>query len=170
MRTVGLLLGLNIVAGCTASYTQTPVSGAGSKILAGKAVAISTPGNGTYEGNEYSHSGQMTALAVKAAFAKFAGDVHVIPNCSSMSCLRGAAPAGVEYFAIPEILHWEDRATEWSGIKDKLEVRLTIYGLQGDAPIAATVLSGKSKWMTFGGDHPQDLLVQPVEAYVASLY
>ncbi|WP_254924651.1 DUF4823 domain-containing protein [Aeromonas sp. A35_P] len=29
---------------------------------------------------------------------------------------------------------------------------------------------GKSKWATFGGDHPQDLLPEPTEKYVNSLY
>ena len=170
MRVIGLLLILVMVGSCTATYQQSPVTGTGFKLLPGKPIAISTPENGTYDGKEYSQSGQMTALAVRAAFAQFAGDLHVIPACRSLACLRGAAPAGVEYFIVPEILHWEDRATEWSGIKDKLEVRLSIFGPQGDAPLASTVISGKSKWATFGGDHPQDLLREPIDAYVVSVY
>jgi hypothetical protein len=75
-----------------------------------------------------------------------------------------------KYYAVPEILHWEDRATEWSGIKDKLEIKLTVYEAARPAPVASTVLSGKSKFMTFGGDHPQDLLPALIGAYVQSLY
>jgi hypothetical protein len=36
--------------------------------------------------------------------------------------------------------------------------------------IASVVLSGKSRWATFGGDHPEDLLPEPVGQYVATLY
>ncbi len=170
MRAIGLPLILAMLSGCTATYQQSPVTEGGLTLLPGKSIAVSTPENGTYDGKAYSQSGQMTAQAVRAAFAQFAGDVHVIADCKSMTCLRDAAPAGVAYFVVPEILHWEDRATEWSGIKDKLEVRLSIYGTQGESPIASTIISGKSKWMTFGGDHPQDLLAGPIRGYVASVY
>jgi hypothetical protein len=170
MRAIALPLFLTILSGCTATYQQSPVTEAGLKLLPGKAIAVSTPENGAYDGKAYSQSGQMTAQAVRAAFAQFAGDVHVLPECKSLECLRQSAPAGVAYFVVPEILHWEDRATEWSGIKDKLEIRLAIFGPQGDSPIASTIISGKSKWMTFGGDHPQDLMPGPINAYVASVY
>lgn len=68
------------------------------------------------------------------------------------------------------ILHWEDRATEWSGKKDKIEIKLSIYGAEGNQEIAGTIIGGKSKWATFGGDHPQDLLPEPIQAYVDTLY
>ena len=170
MREIGLLFILAVLGGCTATYQQSPVIDTGATLLPKESIAISTPENGAYDGKEYSQSGQMTAQAVKAAFAHFAGDVHVISECKAIACLRKDAPAGVAYFVVPEILHWEDRVTEWSGIKDKLEVRLSIYGTQGEGPIASTIISGKSKWMTFGGDHPQDLLAGPINNYVTSVY
>jgi hypothetical protein len=71
---------------------------------------------------------------------------------------------------VPEILHWEDRATEWSGIPDRVEVKLLVLEAQGNKEIASIVISGKSKWATFGGDHPQDLLPEPIKQYVESLY
>jgi Domain of unknown function (DUF4823) len=36
--------------------------------------------------------------------------------------------------------------------------------------VASTLISGQSKWATFGGDHPQDLLPEPLNSYVESLY
>ena len=72
--------------------------------------------------------------------------------------------------AIPEILHWKDRATEWSGIPDKIEVKLSVYESNSEKELASTVLSGKSKWATFGGDHPQDLLAEPLNKYIGTLY
>jgi hypothetical protein len=68
------------------------------------------------------------------------------------------------------ILHWEDRATEWSGIPDKVEIRIdVIESARGDT-IDSAIVKRKSGLATFGGDHPQDLLPKPVEDYVASLY
>ena len=71
---------------------------------------------------------------------------------------------------MPEILHWEDRNTEWSGIKDKIEIKLVVYDAATGNELASTIIAGKIKWATFGGDHPQDLLPEPLKRYVESLY
>jgi hypothetical protein len=34
----------------------------------------------------------------------------------------------------------------------------------------AVIVKGHSGWLTFGGDHPEDLLVDTIANYVASLY
>jgi len=58
------------------------------------------------------------------------------------------------YYVASEILHWEDRATEWSGLPDKIEIKVIIYDTKSGREISSAVLSGRSKWTTFGGDHP----------------
>ncbi|ELW8199044.1 DUF4823 domain-containing protein, partial [Yersinia enterocolitica] len=67
-------------------------------------------------------------------------------------------------------LHWEDRATEWSGKPDIIAIKITVYNAASDNIISSTIINGKSKWATFGGDHPQDLLAKPVSEYISSLY
>ena len=70
----------------------------------------------------------------------------------------------------PEILHWEDRATEWSGKSDRIEIQLVIYDAVTRKELANSSYTGTSKWATFGGDHPQDLLPEPTYQYVNGLY
>jgi Domain of unknown function (DUF4823) len=166
----GLVLLTVVLAGCTSTYTQSDLSSPTVKLERGKVVAIATPANGSYGGKEYAGSGQSTATAVRAAFAKFARETSVVSECQTLSCLTEKVGATVDYLVIPEILRWEDRATEWSGIKDKLEVKLAIYDARSGKELAASSLGGKSKWATFGGDHPQDLLPEPINGYVASLF
>lgn len=84
--------------------------------------------------------------------------------------MQSSKATNFEYYVIPEILHWEDRATEWSGIPDKIQVKISIYEGKTWKEVASTIISGKSKWATFGGDHPQDLLPEPLNKYVESLY
>ncbi|NCF25983.1 MAG: DUF4823 domain-containing protein [Gammaproteobacteria bacterium] len=36
--------------------------------------------------------------------------------------------------------------------------------------IDSALIDGKSKWATFGGDHPQDLLEKPLADYARSLF
>lgn len=170
MRITFLVIIAAMISGCASTYKQTNLTEPAAKLLKAGSVVIATPANGSYETKEYPKSGEMTALAIQAAFAKFTNTITVSPNCTELGCLKKNDSATSVYYVIPEILHWEDRATEWSGIPDKIEVKLIIYEWQNWKEIASTIISGKSKWATFGGDHPQDLLSEPLNKYVESLY
>jgi len=170
MKRTLLLALLLVISGCTSTYTKMTLSQPSTVLQRGKTVAIATPDDGFYETKQYRGSGQSTAQAARAAFAKFAAQTSVLPECKVLACLKETSAVGSDYLVVPEILHWEDRNTEWSGIKDKLEIKLSVYDAKTGKELAATVLAGKSKWMTFGGDHPQDLLQEPIDAYVATLF
>ncbi|XHF32918.1 DUF4823 domain-containing protein [Pseudomonas chlororaphis] len=157
-----------LVSGCSAKYVQQDLAISPERLIQGQAVFIATPVDGRYETNLYKASGAMTAGAIRSAFARYSNQVKVSESCADLACIRELGNAG--YYVVPEILHWEDRATEWSGIPDRIEVKLVIYGAKGDEPLASTVVSGKSKWLTFGGDHPQDLLQKPIESYVKAQF
>jgi hypothetical protein len=164
-----LLIGI-FLSGCAANYQQQVLKDATSKLERGKGVFISTPKNGWYGKTEYKDSGKITANSMKAAFARFSNNIYVTEECLELQCLKIIPTAQYVYYVNPEILHWEDRATEWSGIPDKLEIKISIYDAKLGTELASTVIIGKSKWATFGGDHPQDLLPEPVNKYVESLY
>ena len=170
MRLISILIFATMISGCAATYKQDTLVEANTKLVRGKSVAISTPSNGFYEEQEYSASGRITAFAVRASFARFTNAITVVPDCKDLMCLKKDQSTSYDYFVIPEILHWEDRATEWSGKPDRIEIKITIYGGQSSKELASTIVSGKSKWATFGGDHPQDLLTEPLNKYVESLY
>ena len=159
-----------VASGCTASYQQKTVILPSTKLARGHSVVIATPANGFYESEEYEASGKMTAAATKAAFARFTSIARVSPDCADYACLKSAGGYDYGYAIIPEILNWEERATEWSGLPDKIEIKISVYDWKTDKELASTVVSGKSKWATFGGDHPQDLLDDPLNQYVETLY
>ena len=170
MRFATLIFVSIMLSGCAATYKQSTLAQPSAKLVRGKSVAIATPTNGFYGSTEYQASGKMTALAVRAAFARFSNTTTMLPECKDLTCAKGSNTPAPDYYVIPEILHWEDRATEWSGIPDKIEVKISIYDGLASKELASTIISGKSKWATFGGDHPQDLLPKPLNAYVESLY
>ncbi len=159
-----------MVAGCTASYGVQESAAPPVGLDPGGTVLISTPENGTYDGRQYQHSGDMVADALRAAFLKHARTVSVTDSCRDDDCLPKAESQGVAYYVQPIILHWEDRATEWSGVSDRLEVLVKVFDVPTRILVSSYSFSGKSKWATFGGDHPQDLLPDPTNAYVDGLY
>lgn len=159
-----------MIWGCSSTYKQNILTEPSAKLVRGKSIVISTPSNGFYGSEEYTDSGKMTAYAVKAAFERFSNAIIVIPDCKDLACLKSKQPTSIDYYVIPEILHWEERATEWSGIPDQIEVKVSIYGIESQKELSSMIISGTSKWATFGGDHPQDLLPEPLSKYVESLY
>ena len=170
MRYIVLLVTIFFASGCASTYKQTDLNAPTQKLERGKSILIATPSNGSYDGKEYTGSGQSTALAVRSAFARHSNNITVFAECSNLQCLKSSSAPSVDYYVVPEILHWEDRNTEWSGIKDKLEIKVSIYDATDGTELSTTIISGKSKWVTFGGDHPQDLLPEPLGKYVDSLY
>jgi hypothetical protein len=94
-----------VLCGCVATYTKTPVAIAQAKLKPGARIAVATPRNGAYGDKIYTESGTATAAAVRAAFARYAVDVTVVPECQIAACLHEKVPAA-SYLAVPEILHW----------------------------------------------------------------
>ena len=171
MKEITYLLTILFISSCATSYSQKELFSPSAKLDKQKSVMIIVPENGFYEGKEYENSGKITALSTRAAFAKFTNNSVVSRNCKDLVCIQNQSPSlAFDYYVVPEILHWEDRATEWSGILDKLEIKISIYEGKEWREVATSIISGKSKWMTLGGDHPQDLIPVPMNKYIESLY
>lgn len=134
-------------------------------------IYIAVPEDGVYGAKTYRGSGQNTAQIIHSAFAKRSRSTKVGRNPQSFDEARAAALSNNwEYLVYSIILHWEDRATEWSGISDKVEVKIEVVEAATDRTVASAVIKGSSGLATFGGDHPQDLLPEPIEEFVSSLY
>jgi hypothetical protein len=167
---LGTLIVVILLSGCTATYNVNRGNDEGVQLAATKGVYIIIPDDGSYGDKQYANSGQMTASAVEVEFSKYAAHVIISDKCALDACLETLRDSKYGYLVEPNIIHWEDRATEWSGKPDKISVKISVYDLSSGDRLSQVILDGKSKWATFGGDHPQDLLSEPVSNYVTSLY
>ena len=132
---------------------------------------IAVPQDGKYGQTIYHGSGETTTQVIQAAFAKHLRQVVKGTEHQTLeSAMSMAQQNGSTYLIYPTILHWEDRATEWSGKADKVSVKISVIKVGSGVEVDAVVINGKSKWATFGGDHPQDLLPPPIEEYAAALF
>lgn len=167
-----VMLALSYLAGCSSTYERTRAAGGTSTpvISSATSVYVGMPKNGQYGNTIYQGSGAMTAQAVYEAFIARVKRVEMSKKVQGRdAALEQAKKLGFAYYAEPEILHWEDRATEWSGKSDKISVLISILDVSSGKQIDRTIIKGTSKWATFGGDHPQDLLTEPINQYVAEL-
>jgi len=158
------------LVGCSAKYNVNNIQNSSELLIKDVPIAIAKPVDGTYETRTYSGSGLATASAVKSAFLRYTDNVVVYDDCTDLDCLKKNDGINRGYYVVPQILHWEDRATEWSGKPDRIEIKITVYNAESNNRVASTIISGKSKLASLGGDHPQDLLPEPVNGYISSLY
>lgn len=171
MKTLAFTLLIFLCAGCADSHQLVKQQSAELKISVKDTVYISVPKDGGYGNKVYIGSGMNTATIIYSAFAK---RIHTVNMGSTIQnfdeAITTARADNKRFLVFPTILHWEDRATEWSAIPDKVEVKIEVVDTQSGNTISSGIISGKSGLATFGGDHPQDLLPASVDEYVGSLY
>lgn len=141
------------------------------RLEAEQRVYVALPDDGKFEDRVYASSGKATAEAIFDAFLRGTQRVRIGGQVEDREgALASAEEGGDDFIAFTTILHWEDRATEWSGRPDRMSIRIEILDAKTGERVDSAVLEGKSGLATFGGDHPQDLLDSPVNAFVSSLY
>lgn len=148
-----------VLAGCVASYRTKATDDTGRREpIDGVSITVLRPADGmdsrprTYEG-----SGEKTAVALENVLAK-RGAVIGKPSTTAKRLIIK-----------PEILMWEDRVTEWSGKSDLLEIRLVVSDAAGKV-IDDRTIHAKSKWATFGGDHPQEMLTDLFRSWADQVF
>ena len=134
-------------------------------------IYVSVPESGRYGNYLYEASGWQTRDAVAQAFIPHVARVLVAKRVEPVDVARASARAETAtHLVFSEIKHWEDRATEWSGLPDRITIQIRIYEVDSGKLLDSAEVSGKSRWATFGGDHPQDLLDRAVGDYVDLLF
>lgn len=137
-----------------------------------KPVYISVSEDGRYGSTLYNGTGVMTTQIIKMALSKYVDSI-VTDNRTTEDyriALKNAKSKNASYLFYPQILAWEDRATEWSGKPDKVTVKIRVVDVKSNKNISSILLKSNSSWWTLGGDHPQDLLEKPISDYINSLY
>ena len=123
------------------------------------AVRVAVPGDGSYDEKVYPGSGGIVAERIVD---------HLRERFTNVE--RGTADAGsVRVLEItPAILHWEDRATNWSGIRDRIRVELRLRDLPGDRQ-RLLVFAANNSWFTLVNNPPESLLDASFDAAVDEL-
>jgi hypothetical protein len=132
---------------------------------------VTIPENGRFKHILYHESGKKTALKLGYGLSKYTNNVEIADEYqteeAALSLARGH---NYHYLLMPEILHWEDRATEWSGKRDRITISIIIYDVASGDKLDRVTFSAWGTWFTLGGVHPEDLLLPPIEEFVDSLF
>jgi hypothetical protein len=167
------LVSVLFIWGCAHTSEQIKVgdSAARPKLRSDGSVYILVPEDGKHGAQTYSGSGATTAHIIRAAFEKHINRVHLSPEKENPElALIKARTQGFTYFVRPMILRWEQRSVQWAGNPDRVEIKIMIMDAATEKIIDSVVIRDKSRWFTVGGDHPPDLLPEPIDTYIASLF
>jgi hypothetical protein len=116
-------------------------------------------------------SGKRTALAFQEAFQRHTRNVITAKTPETReAALARARELMCDYLVFPVILEWKDRPTEWTGVRDRLALKVDLIAAESGETIRSSPISAISRWMTDGGDAPQDLLAEPVDKFVRGLF
>lgn len=141
------------------------------RIQAGQSLYMALARDGAYGEHHYPGSGLMLSQAIATPLLKRLTRVELARHTENLNeALSSARKGGYDLLCYPQILHWEDRATEWSARSDKVTVKLTLFEVASANALRSALIEGQSGLATFGGDHPQDLLPAPLEAFTDSLF
>lgn len=172
-RGIALLIISAAIFGCADSHqlVRYGKSETHLRLAANDTIYIAVSRDGIYGTRTYKSSGLITSRILLSSFAKRARRVEMGQSYQSFDdAIKFARDSGFRYLVYPTILHWEDRATEWSALPDRVEVKVDIVESINAKLLDSLVVTGKSGLATFGGDHPQDLLPKPVDEFVSGLF
>ncbi|MEZ9231310.1 DUF4823 domain-containing protein [Vibrio amylolyticus] len=160
-----------VMVACADTHSLQVMDGSSAaKFGPNDSVLIGLSKNGEYGEHYYASSGFMVSKAIQSELLVKLTNVAIANQPAEYNfVLQYAESNEFDYLIYPTILHWEDRSTEWSSKPDKMKVKISVIDVKTQEVIKSGVIEGKSGLATFGGDHPQDLLPEPVSEFMASL-
>ena len=157
-----------LMSGCTASY-QGDFLRPQVAMQAHTRILIVTPEMGHFEDIDYPGSGNEVASALAKEMQTYSNEIAVIPTPVKITDIHDVDLERSDYVFIPEILHWEDRATGWSFRPDRIEIRFDIYNKQREL-VNSYLVTGRSAYVVWVSKQPNSLLKAPIREMLETFF
>ncbi|MEF1289552.1 DUF4823 domain-containing protein [Vibrio sp. M260118] len=170
-RVLLMCAALMMLVGCADSHKlNVTKTDSNVRLNPNHAVYIALSKDGQYGSHYYSGSGSMVSQTIKGELFATLNNVVIANKPQDYAvALDFARSRKFDYLVYPTILHWEDRATEWSAKADRIKVKMVVVEVKSGLVVKSGIIEGKSGLATFGGDKPQDLLPDPTKEFFSSM-
>ena len=158
-----------LTTGCTASYQHMTLNQPTNVLYPQSRFLLVTPVNGMYGNTVYPSSGFEVIQALTKELQHYTNAIATIPVPVTIEQIYPQDLAQTDYVIIPQILHWEDRATGWSFVPDRIEVRFDIYNNQRQL-IDSYLINGRSAYIVWVSKQPNSLLPKPIRNMLKELF
>jgi hypothetical protein len=133
-------------------------------------VWVVEPSDGSYGGTQYAGSGRIVAKRVLETVREEFPLAQLFADGEEGAAARLAADQGVALIVSPTILHWEDRATAWSGFRDKVRIEVRLLSVEPPGLISDVTFESRNNSITLLDRRPEDLLDDDFDEAVLSLF
>jgi hypothetical protein len=133
-------------------------------------VGIAVPADGTFAGRICTGTGRFVAERTLTAVREKFPLAQLVEGDNERAALAGAKEQGVDFLVAPRILHWEDRNTPWSGIRDKVRVELRLLKTDPVELISSVRFESRSNSITLIDGKPEGLLDDDFDEAVLPLF
>ena len=134
-------------------------------------IYIALPKDGVYKTIQYPYSGQQVQQAFFEAFSRYSDEVILGSTVQNFQEAKDSALAvRAQILVYPVIIHWEDRNTPWSGLRDKVRINVQVFNVNTDVAIDKTSLYATNRWLALLNAAPSNLLKKIIWPYVEQLY
>ncbi len=162
------------MAGCATSSKVQPMGGVAPAMLPPEeAVCVAVPADGSFESRVYTGSGRIVATRIEQAL-QASGTRSTMLGSAETDPAMSCRSRGGRFLVLPTIRHWEDRASGWSGLPDRIEIEVILEDLTGAEPRRGFVYEAHSgflysAFLEWGNIPPHKHLDRKFDRSVATL-
>ena len=168
-RIIVAVLLCSCVTAC-ARMNIMPISETAKKLDRSGNVVVVTAADGRFGSTIYTGTGDEFTSLVMVEFAKFAAGYEILPHMELINASSTAKSKSIQYVVVPEILHYEDRNTPWSGRLDQITVKITVYLVDDGSMVQSSMITANNQWATFVDNRPMVLINKPLPELVKNFY
>jgi len=160
-----------MLVGCVSANTSVNRLSTARVDIDNNALAmVVQPADGGSLGKTYNGSGAKVAFEFARAMKTLVADVRISLNSSdNQSLFEDSRKRNIRYLLIPQIMHWEDRATQWSGIPDRLEIQVELIDLSTGDTLDTSSISSNSSDVEFTDAPVGEMVRRAADRYFQSL-
>lgn len=174
MRYSAFLAIFLLAAGCSGPNTYTlnsPMVQPVPRLDRAASAYVSIPREGAFGPTIYPGSAAAVAEIIREEFSNYLKEVTTSKELQSLEkAFESAKAVGSDYLIYSELVHWEDRATNWSTITDKIKVSIGIYRVSSRKLLDSVMIEGENSSWQFFNNPPQDILPDAIEEYAKKLF
>ena len=164
-----LLLCMPLLVSCSSEYNIISYENNYQLLRKGAKVLVLTSEDGAYGSETYKGSGLQLSRKIQSVLADYQCNTQVDLDNNRFKDLEGRDLSEYDYIIVPIITHWEDRATSWSGIPDRISFSLFIYNNDGSL-LTSTDIEAKSAELTILKNDPSELIVPSLQKYFSKVF
>ncbi len=173
MRKAIYLLSVILFAGCATADVEhlSQLQYQGAVLQNEQKIFVALPKDGSFGHIDYINSGREVQQSFYDNFLRYTDQVTLAREELSLDEAKDLAlKQNADILAYPTILHWEDRNTPWSGLRDKVRINIIIYSVRDGRTLDKTTMYATNNWLSFVNAAPQNRLKTIIDPYVKGLY